>query len=226
MKRNLLLVGLYLLMTACGSDNTTNDTAASASSAAAAEAKNDDLENRGDIQHQMPDGDQIEEAYEAILEKAGVDDPELMEVYISFNKSNNDPAGDRAHMSVQMVSPENKNKIVAYSYDFQGKQVEDPREVTLSSGLGSKEKFIDTYDGFKEVLFKKSDITDFDKAEDVYKEAIAKSGYEPKDCYVDQLQFKYDNNGVPRGDVGVQSTRSISAHKGFSVDKEGNLTAD
>lgn len=225
MKQALTLLSFCLLLVACGSDTTTTDTAASATTAAT-ETKNDGSESSGDVQHQMPDGDQIEEAYEAILEKAGVDDPELMEVYINFDKDEHDPANDRAHMGVQMVSPENKNKIVAYLYDFQNKQVEDPRELTLSTGLGSKETFIDTYDGFKDQLFKKSDITDFGKAEELYKEAIAKSGYEPKDCYVNQWQFKYDNNGVPRGDLGVQSTRSISARKGFSVDKAGNLTAD
>lgn len=172
----------------------------------------------------MPDGDQLEEAYNAILEKANVDDPELMEVYISFGKSIADPNSDRAHISLQLVSPANKNKLVSYHYDFQGKQVEGPQEVTLTTGIGSSEKFIDTYDGFKASLFKKSDILDFDKADEVYRKAVAKSEYAPKDCYVDGLQFRYFPSGL-RGSVAVQSTRSTSAHKSFYIDKAGTILA-
>ena len=221
MKRNLLFLGLCLLLAACGSDTSTTDTA---SSTTAAPSETSGTENERQVLHQMPDGDQIEEAYEAILEKADVDDPELMEVHVSFSKSIAGPERDDSNLSVKLVSPKDKNKIVFYRYDFPEKRVREPVEVTLTTGIGSTEKFIDTYDGFKASLFKKSDILDFDKADDVYQEAIAKSEYGPKDCYVDGLQFMYFPNGL-RGSVAVQSTRSTSAHKSFSIDREGNMTA-
>ena len=220
MNYNLLIISSLLLLTSCGGDNhTARESTQEATTSVAAEEKEID-ENR---LHQMPTGDQIEEAYDAILDKAGVKDPELLEVYISFSKSIASPQSDRAHMSMQLVSPQNKNKVVHYLYDFGKKQVEGPQEVTLSSGLGAKEEFIDTYDGFKNGLFRKSEIMDFDEADDVYKKAIAKSGYTPKDSYVDNLQFKYSPRVGLKGIVSVQSTRSSSASRHYSVDKAGTV---
>lgn len=222
-KQLAITLFISLLSVSCGSDKPATETAASAS-ALEPETTEETSESEGTVMHQMPTGDQIDEGYEAILEKADVDDPELMEVYISFSKSTASPENERAHMSVQMVSPQNKNKMVQYQYDFGKKEIEGPQEMTLSSGLGAKEEFIDTYDGFKDGLFKKSEIMDFDEADDVYEKAIAKSKYEPKDCYVDNLQFKYSPRVGLKGSVGVQSTRSTSAHKNFVVDKSGTVT--
>lgn len=213
-----LLISLFSM--ACGSDKPTTETADSTPSIAASESDSDE-NGKGEAIHQMPDGDQLSEAYQAVLDKAGVDDPELLEVYISFSKSIASPESERAHMSVQMVSPQDKNKIVQYQYDFGKKEIEGPEPVTLSSGLGAKEEFIDTYDGFKDVLFKKSDIMDFEEADDVYEKAIVKSGYALKDCYVDNLQFKYSPRVGLKGQVGVQSTRSTSASRHYSVEKTG-----
>ncbi len=222
LNQSIITLSISLILTSCGSDKPTTETASSISQSEPETVK-ETSENNGVVMHQMPTGDQIEEGYEAILDKADVDDPELMEVYISFSKSIASPESERSHMSVQMVSPQNKNKLVQYQYDFGKKEIEGPQEMTLSSGLGAKEEFIDTYDGFKDGLFKKSEITDFDEADDIYEKAIAKSGYEPKDCYVDNLQFKYSPRIGLKGQVGVQSTRSTSAHKNYSVDKGGTV---
>lgn len=222
LKQLAITVSISLLSVSCGSDKKTAETATS-SSQSETETTEETSENKSVAIHQMPDSDQIEEGYEAILDKADVDDPELMEIYISFSKSIANPESERAHMSVQMVSPKNKNKIVQYQYDFGKKEVEGPNEMTLSSGLGAKEEFIDTYDGFKDGLFKKAEIMDFDKADDVYEKAIAKSGYEPKDCYVNNLQFKYSPRVGLKGIVDVQSTRSTSASRHYSVDKAGTV---
>lgn len=213
---------ISVLLVSCGSDKPTTETETSTSKSET-ETTEETSDDKSVAIHQMPDSDQIEEGYEAITDKADVDDPELLEVYISFSKSIASPESERAHMSVQMVSPQDKNKIVQYQYDFGKKEVEGPQPVTLSSGLGAKEEFIDTYDGFKDGLFKKSEIMDFDKADDVYEKAIAKSGYAPKDCYVDNLQFKYSPRVGLKGSVGVQSTRSTSAHRNYSVDKAGTV---
>lgn len=215
-------MGLCLLMAACGNDTSTNSNATKEWQAPASATSQ--AESEKDVLHQMPDSDQIEEAYEAILEKADADDPELMEVQVSFSKSIAGPERDDSNLSVKLVSLRNKNKIVFYRYDFPEKRVWEPVDVTLTTGIGSTEKFIDTYDGFKASLFKKSDILDFDKADDAYREAITKSEYEPKDCYINGLQFMYFPNGL-RGSVSVQSTRSSSASKSFSIDREGNMTA-
>lgn len=225
MQLNWLFLSLCLLLGACISDNTATDNKDSARSAPSSETESEDSNSNRMVLHQMPDGDQIEEAYDAILEKADVDDPELMEVHISFSKSITGPERDDSNLSVKLVSPKNKNKIVFYRYDFPEKRVREPVEVTLTTGIGSTEKFIDTYDGFKTSLFKKSDILDFDQVDEVYQEAIAKSEYGAKDCYVDGLQFTYFPNGL-RGSVAVQSTRSTSAHKNFSIDKKGIMTAN
>ena len=171
----------------------------------------------------MPDGDQIQEAYDAILEKAGVDDPELLEIEIDFSKSIAGADRDDSNLSLKLVSPKDRNKILFYRYDFPKKKVREPEEVTLTTGIGSTEKFIDTYDGFKASLFKKSDIMDFDKADDVYKETIDKSTYGADKCYVSSLHFMYFPTGLS-GRVSVQSTRSSSASKSFLVDKDGNAT--
>lgn len=215
-------MGLCLLMAACGNDTSTNSNATKEWQAPASATSQ--AESEKDVLHQMPDSDQIEEAYEAILEKADADDPELMEVQVSFSKSIAGPERDDSNLSVKLVSLRNKNKIVFYRYDFPEKRVWEPVDVTLTTGIGSTEKFIDTYDGFKASLFKKPDILDFDKADDAYREAITKSEYEPKDCYINGLQFMYFPNGL-RGSVSVQSTRSSSASKSFSIDREGNMTA-
>ncbi len=222
-KNVVIALFISLLMAACGSNKTTDESATSSPAATTSETDDSDSDDKPVAIHQMPDSDQIEEGYEAITDKADVDDPELMEIYISFSKSIANPESERAHMSVQMVSPQNKNKVVQYLYDFGKKEVEGPQEVTLSSGLGAKEEFIDTYDGFKNVLFKKSDIMDFDEADEVYEKAIAKSGYEPKDCYVDNLQFKFSPRVGLKGIVDVQSTRSTSASRHYSVDKAGTV---
>jgi hypothetical protein len=225
MKQLTTALFISLLHIACGSDKPVTETVSSTSQSRP-ETVEETSDSKGEVMHQMPTGDQIDEGYEAILEKADVDDPELLEVYVSFSKSIDSPEIERAHMSVQMVSPQNKNKVVQYLYDFGKKEIEGPKEVTLSSGLGAKEEFIDTYDGFKGSLFKKSEIMDFDEADDVYEKAIAKSRYEPKDCYVNNLQFKYSPRVGLNGDVSVQSTRSTSAHKTFVVDKAGTVIDD
>ena len=222
MKRSFVCLSLCLSLMACGSDTSTTDTGTKEWTPPTAAARDEEDSDR-EVLHQMPNSDQIEEAYDAILEKADVDDPELMEVGIYFSKSITGPESDDSHMSVQLVSPKNKNKILSYRYDFPEKRVREPREVTLTTGLGSTEKFIDTYDGFKASLFKKSDIMDFDKADDVYKEVIEKSGYGADKCFVHDLQFKYFPTGL-HGSVDVQSTRSITASKGYDVDKAGQTT--
>ena len=219
MKRSFLSVVLCLMIAACGDSDNSGRATATAPAFPAAEPEND----KAAVLHQMPDDDQIEEAYDAILEKAGVDDPELMEIAVNFSRSIAGPDHDDSHMSVKLVSPTNKNKILFYRYDFPENQVREPEEVTLTTGIGSTEKFIDTYDGFKASLFKKSEILDFEKADEVYKEAIAKSEYGADKCYVDALQFMYFPNGL-QGRVSVQSTRSTSASKSFIVDKSGQTT--
>ncbi|MBD2705638.1 hypothetical protein IC229_33830 [Spirosoma sp. BT702] len=223
MEQNLIILGFCLVLSACGNDTSSSEFTTSESSSTTTEAKSEESDKSRNVLHQMPDSDQIEDGYEAILKKADVDDPELLEVYVNFSKSIVGADSDDAHMSLQMVSPKDKNKIVSYRYMFGNEAVEGPEEVTISAGIGASEKFIDTYDGFKQVLFRKSDIMDFDKADDVYKEAVTKSGYDAKDCYVHQLMFKYMGNGELRGDVSVQSTRSTTAHKSFSVDKQGKV---
>lgn len=224
MQLNWLFLSFCLLLGACGNNNTATDTKDSAPSTASSETETEDSDDNRMVLHQMPNGDQIAEAYDAILEKADADDPELMEVHVSFSKSITGPERDDSNLSVKLVSPKDKNKIVFYRYDFPEKRVREPVDVTLTTGIGSTEKFIDTYDGFRASLFKKSDILHFDKADEVYQEAIAKSEYGAKDCYIDGLQFMYFPNGL-RGSVAVQSTRSSSAHKSFSIDREGNMTA-
>ena len=219
LKHHLVLASLCLLLAACGGGkDTTTRTAESASSAS---SEDEEIDENG--LHQMPDGDQINEAYEAILKKAGTDDPELMEVQVSFSKHISSADRDDANLSVKLVSPENRNKIVFYRYDFGKQQVREPVDVTLTTGMGNTEQFIDTYDGFKASLFKKSAILDFDRADDVYRDAIAKSAYGPDKCYVNSLQFMYFPNGL-QGRVAVQSTRSSSASKSFIVDKSGQTT--
>ena len=220
MKHNLLFISFLLLLGACGSDENKARTSATETTAS---ATSEEIEIDENAIHQMPTGDQIEEAYEAILDKADVKDPELMEIQVSFSRHISGSDRDDANLSVKMVSPENKNKIVFYRYDFDKQQVREPVEVTLSSGIGNTEKFIDTYDGFKTSLFKKSQILDFDKADDVYKDAIAKSAYRPDKCHVNNLQFMYFPNGL-QGRVAVQSTRSSLASKSFIVDKTGQTT--
>lgn len=218
-----LIISLFVL--GCGGDkSTTNETAATGSVTTSDNDSDDD--DNGTVMHQMPTGEQIDDAYKAILDKADVDSPELMEVYINLSRSIDNPKSDRANLMMQFVSPTNKNKIVLYRYDFGRKRVEGPQPVTLSSGLGAKEEFLDTYDEFKGVLFNKSQIMDFDEADKVYEQAIAKSGYAPADCYVDLLQFKYFPRGGLRGDVSVQSTRSTSASRHLMVDKAGNAVLD
>lgn len=214
-------MSLCLLLTACGSDNSTDNNATKEWTPPATAVR--DEEGDREVLHQMPGSDQLSEAYDAILEKAGTRDPELMEVEIHFSKSISSAASDDSHMSVKLVSPADKNKVLFYRYDYPKKEVREPREVTLTTGLGSTEKFIDTYDGFKASLFKKSDIMDFDKADDAYEKAVARSEYGADKCYVDALQFKYFPNGL-RGSVSVQSTRSRSASKSFSIAKDGTMT--
>ena len=152
MKYTVIYVSLCLLITACSSDDSTDNDATKEWKALAITAA--EKESDEDVLHQMPDSDQIEEAYESILEKADVDDPELMEVWISFSKSIAGSDRDDSHMSVKLVSPKDKNKVLWYRYDFPEKRVREPEEVTLTTGLGSTEKFIDTYEGFKSSLFK------------------------------------------------------------------------
>ena len=215
-----MCMSLCLLLAACGSESTDSGQREWQAPPTAATSE---VEGENEVLHQMPDSDQIQDAYEAILEKAGTDDPELMEVDVHFSRSIAGPNRDDSHMSVKLVSPEDKNKVLYCRYDFPEKRVREPEEVTLTTGIGSTEKFIYTYDGFKDSLFKKSDILDFDKADEVYKDAIAKSEYGSDKCYVDALQFMYFPNGL-QWRVSVQSTRSTSASKSFIVDKSGQTT--
>lgn len=197
----------------CGGNSKTEDKTGTVDASAPAE------ESQGMELNEIASSAQIKTAFEAIEKVAGITDPELMELSMGCHKM---PGRVSTSFNVQMVSPKDKNKIINYSYDFKSGKVDEPREVTLSSGIGSDEKFIDKYEDFKDFLFKKEDMVSFDKYDAIYKKAIEISSYKPDECYIDNVTVNREGKKV-KNYLKVHSTKSVTAYKNMYFDKEGNV---
>ncbi len=201
-----LAVCTALLVASCGGGTASSD--AKAEGPSAKTYKN------------LPTGAEIEQAYNALIKKTGVAEPELLEIQAYFHKSIISDDKNSASVSINIVDPKNKNNVVEYSYSLASGSMSGPEKVTLSSGVGSNEKFLDKYEDFKEFLFKRSDFPAFSKVDEMVATAIEKSGY-GTDCYVTGFTWKSDN--INKFSIGVQSTRSVTASKSSYFNKEGNF---
>ncbi|WP_300935449.1 hypothetical protein [uncultured Muribaculum sp.] len=146
-----------------------------------------------------------------LLEKAGTDSAkvEFAEIYTSFINQQND---NIANAHVQIVSPDDKDKMVQYSWsDMKDRRNMYERfELTVATHLDND--VVDTYEGYKDMLFNYGDIKVYLENLPTYcKEALEASGYKDKGYICDFMISKDDVNiGVKHKDGGFSKTYKIS----------------
>lgn len=171
----------------------------------------------------MPSGEEMQKAYDDLLKKADLTDPEFYEFSCSFKPSMTGKAEKNyASMAMTVVSPTDKNKLIEYIYMFHEGKITGPREITLSQGIGSDEVFIEKYEEFAGNLFKRDYFPAFSKVDEMCKVATEKANY-GKACYVGRYNVEIKRD--PKNDISitVNSTKSITASKTSFFDKDGNI---
>ncbi len=172
----------------------------------------------------MPAGAELQEAYDALLKKIGITDPEIYEFSCLFNPSlTGKPENNHASMSMTLVNPSDKNKLIDYVYSLTDGTVIGPREVTLSVGRGSNEVFIEKYEEFQDNLFKRDYFPPFSKFDEMYKNAEEKAGY-GEECYIRRFGVKIKRDSKEEISLEIKSTKSRTAYKMYYFDKNGNMT--
>lgn len=124
-----------------------------------------------------------------LMAQAGTDSTkvEFAEITSTFRYR---PDDNTAHVSVQLVSPKDKNKLEQFSWnDMKDRRnVYEQAELTVSTSLGSD--LVDTYEGYKEMLFTYKDAAVYLNNLPAYcKEALEASGYKDEG-YVSSFQME------------------------------------
>ena len=126
------------------------------------------------------------------------------------------PNDNTASVSIQIVSPEDKNKMMEYKWlDMDGRRnLKEINELVVSTHFDND--VIDTYDGFKEMLFTYDDIRVYlDNLPTYCKEAIEASGYKDK-AFISNFSIEKDESLIT---VNYKDDTSLS--KTYSIDPEG-----
>ena len=214
-----------MLCAACGTGTNSGNTASTGSGSKAAAGD----EGKAGTENTYKDligtnAGEYEGVLDKLLKKAGATDAEIMEISSNYRPARGVISTSNTY-TVQLVNPSDKNKIVEYRLDGEKGTITGPSAITLSQGVGSNEKFVDTYDGFKDHLFKKSDL-DFSKVPVIWKDALDRSAKEYNtECYVNNVDVEMKEIGNkmrPYYYVRIQSTRSITASKSYYYDGQGN----
>ncbi|MFQ7267176.1 MAG: hypothetical protein ACLRPS_10005 [Paraprevotella clara] len=146
------------------------------------------------------------------LAKAKKETAEFAEIYTYFNYKPGDPS---TSVTIQIVTPEDKNKMAEYSW-YDNKDVRnklDKQDMVISD---HDDNVIDTYDGFKDMLFTYDDVAKQVENLPVFcKEALEASGY-GEDGYVRSYQIEKGDAFIM---VGHKSSNMLS--KTYHVAEDG-----
>ena len=146
------------------------------------------------------------------LAKAKKETAEFAEIYTYFNYKPGDPS---TSVTIQIVTPEDKNKMAEYSW-YDNKDVRnklDKQDMVISD---HDDNVIDTYDGFKDMLFTYDDVVKQVENLPVFcKEALEASGY-GEDGYVRSYQIEKGDAFIM---VGHKSSNMLS--KTYHVAEDG-----
>lgn len=150
-----------------------------------------------------------------LMDMAGTDSTqvEFAEINTYFLYRPND---NLASAYIQIVSPEDKNKMMEYTWtDMNGRRnMKEANELVVSTRLDND--VIDTYDGFKEMLFTYDDIRVYlDNLPTYCKEAIEASGYKNK-AFISSFNIEKDKSTIT---VNYKEDTSLS--KTYEIDPEG-----
>lgn len=149
-----------------------------------------------------------------LLDQAGTDSTkvEFAEISSSFLYS---PGDNTANVHVQIISPDDKNKMVQYSWS----DMKDRRnmcekfDLTVSTFLDND--VVDSYDGYKEMLFTYDDARKYLNNLPTYcKEALEASGYKDNG---------YINNFTMSNKQIIISVKHKDGgfHKTYNISKDG-----
>jgi len=143
------------------------------------------------------------------LAKAKKETAEFAEIYTYFNYKPGDPS---TSVTIQIVTPEDKNKMAEYSW-YDNKDVRNKQDMVISD---HDDNVIDTYDGFKDMLFTYDDVAKQVENLPVFcKEALEASGY-GEDGYVRSYQIEKGDAFIM---VGHKSSNMLS--KTYHVAEDG-----
>lgn len=146
-----------------------------------------------------------------LLGQAGTDSAkvEFAEISSMFTYR---PGDNFANVEVKIVSPEDKDKMVQYGWsDMKDRRnMYEKSYLTVSTALGSD--LVDTYDGYKDMLFTYGDARKYlDNLPAYCKEALEASGYKDKG-YVSSFSISVDDAviSVKHKDANLFKTYRIS----------------
>lgn len=146
-----------------------------------------------------------------LLDQAGTDSTrvEFAEITSTFLYK---PGDNTAHVSIQIISPDDKNQMVQYDWnDMKDRRnMYEKYDLTVSTMVSSD--VVDSYEGYKDMLFTYNDIkTYLNNLPGYCKEALEASGYKDKG-YVDNFTISHDRAiiSVKHKDGGFSKTYEIS----------------
>ncbi len=153
-----------------------------------------------------------------ILDQAGTDSTkvEFAEINTGFQYK---PDDNLATVQIQIISPDDKNKMLQYDWsDMKDRRNHYERfELTVATSVSND--VIDTYEGYKDMLFTYDDVRVYLDNLPVYcKEALDASGYKDKG-YISSFSIAKDDVliSVHHKDGNISKTYRISKDGGHIV---------
>ncbi len=147
-----------------------------------------------------------------LMELAGTDSTkvEFAEITTTFIYRPND---HNAHAHIQIVSPSDKNKMEQLDWNDMKERRNSYERYDLTVATRVSEDLIDTYEGYKDMLFTYDDIRKYiDNLPSYCEEAIKASGYKD-DAYISNFEINADGASisVKHKDANISKTYNISA---------------
>ena len=146
------------------------------------------------------------------LAKAKKETAEFAEIYTYLNYK---PGNPSTSVTIQIVTPEDKNKMAEYSW-YDNKDVRnklDKQDMVISD---HDDNVIDTYDGFKDMHFTYNDVSKLVENLPVFcKEALEASGY-GEEGYVRSYQIEKGDAFIT---VGHKSSNMLT--KSYHIAEDG-----
>ena len=148
-----------------------------------------------------------------LMKVAGTDSTkvEFAEITSTFIYRPND---NNAHAHIQIISPDDKNKMEQLDWNDMKERRNSYEKYNLTVSTRLSEDLIDTYEGYKDMLFTYSDIKKYlDNLPAYCEEAIEASGYK-------------DNAYISNFEINVDGASISVSHKEGNISKTYGISPD
>ncbi len=148
-----------------------------------------------------------------LMDVAGTDSTkvEFAEITTMFNYR---PGDNTAHAHIQIISPGDKNKMEQLDWDDMKDRRNHYERYGLTVSTQVSQDLVDTYDGYKDMLFTYNDIKKYlDNLPTYCNEAIEASGYK-------------DNAYISNFEINVDGASISVSHKEGNISKTYGISPD